>query len=469
MRSALIPLVLGLFLAQAASAEPGDYGPLQTLRNVRFPPPADHPVRSEQAGGPFPLQSNPPEFEDGFEPGRYLQWQTIQLHPDTGAVCGNGSPYKFFVNRAPNTRNMVIYMEGGGACWDYAGCTGSIFLGARNPNGIPDDYMSLANPAASLVSPFIFRMHPWSRTKVQEWTLVYIPYCTGDIYAGNRMAIYENPDPTGLPLVWYHNGLRNMRATLAWLKNNLPRPVQLLSVGCSAGGDGALASYFHLRRDLAPDFGYLLNDSGPIYPAFDDPGSGPWWSIRLHARIREAWGLDAVQEDGISPIQWMRQELPTFNPENLGSIYRGLAERYPRDRMGHTHFWQDFNNSRYSYEPFYDVIASQPDPALRELFIRLMWYADTVNLVEELDGLDNFGFYVPFFRDLNDSHCATIVDFQNADIQEAGLELDDFLEDLLDGRGPVMEAVELDGEADLNKPFNFLYFLVNQLLAGTVP
>src|SRR5690606_10528792 len=136
----------------------------------------------------------------------------------------------------PNTSNMLIYMEGGGACWDYASCSGQTGVsGARNPDGIPDDYLALLNPGASLVSPLVFRDHPWSRVKTQNWNLVYVPYCTGDIYAGDRIAEYPNPDG-GPPLIWHHNGLRNVRAVLSWIRDNLQRPAQLLSSGCSAGG-----------------------------------------------------------------------------------------------------------------------------------------------------------------------------------------------------------------------------------------
>ncbi|MEO7404647.1 MAG: hypothetical protein ABIU95_13345 [Burkholderiales bacterium] len=68
----------------------------------------------------------------------------MQLAPETGAVCGNGSPYKFFVNRVPSSSNPVIYFERGGACWDYESCSGKLgVLGARNPNGIADGYLMI--------------------------------------------------------------------------------------------------------------------------------------------------------------------------------------------------------------------------------------------------------------------------------------------------------------------------------------
>lgn len=69
--------------------------------------------------------------------------------------------------------------------------------------------------------------------------MVYVPYCTGDIYSGDKVAVYDNPQAAQPPLVWHHNGLRNTRAVVAWLKNNLQRPAQLLTTGCSAGGGQA--------------------------------------------------------------------------------------------------------------------------------------------------------------------------------------------------------------------------------------
>lgn len=217
--------IAALALATPAHAELGDYSFWKTLLNLTAPPSADNKVTPEQASGPYPLLNNPGGFDSGFRPASYYAWQTVQLAPQTGAVCGNGSPYKFFVNRVPNTSNTIIYLEGGGACWDHASCSGqSGIRGARNPDGIPDDYMSLLNPGASLVSPLVVRLHPWTRAKPQNWNMVYVPYCTGDIYSGDKVAIYEDPQGQQPPLVWHHNGLRNTRAVVAWLKNNLPRP-----------------------------------------------------------------------------------------------------------------------------------------------------------------------------------------------------------------------------------------------------
>ncbi len=455
MRKSLL-VVLCLFFTTPSYAEFGDYDLPTTIFNLFAPFGGDNPVTPEQMTGDYPLLGNPAGFADGYDPGGWLSWQTVQLHPSTGAVCGNGSPYKFFVNRVPNTSNTVIYMEGGGACWDYESCKGGS-LGARNPNGIPDDYLDLSNPATSLVSPFVFRFNPWSQTKVQAWNTVYIPYCTGDLYTGDKIAVYDKADGTD-SIVWHHNGLRNVRAALAWLKNNVPRPGQALMTGCSAGGGGAVTNYAHLREDLDAPLSFLINDSGPIYPAPDggDPADFP--SLPLQQLVREAWGLD----DG--PMVELAARLPGFDNTDLGSLNAALAARFPNDRLGHTHFLADLVYSRYSYERFYDEIANAPNEQARNALLTERWTKDTVNLFAEVIPLTNYGIYVPFYRNLNNSHCSTIVDFENGDIQEQALELEDFINSVLDGNGPVLQAIESDRTADPAKPFNLLYFFIDQLL-----
>ncbi|WP_408950414.1 pectin acetylesterase-family hydrolase [Lysobacter sp. Hz 25] len=443
-------------------AEQGDYGFFETIRNLFSPPKADNKVQPAQRSGQYPLLSRDAARADGFDPGAYYQWQTVQLPAETGAVCGNGSPYKIFVNRVPDTTNTIIYMEGGGACWDYASCSGQGGVrGARNPNGVPDDYMKLLNPGASLVSPFVTRVSPFDGVKTQGWNMVYVPYCTGDLYGGDKVAVYNDPSGQAQPLVWHHNGLRNSRALTAWLKDNLPRPGQMLSTGCSAGGAGSLINYDPLRRDLAPSRAFLIDDSGPIFPTPRNGDPAQYPSQPLMAHIRGAWGLDAPN----GPLAYLASGLPQLDLDELGSIYPALANKHGNDRLGATHFWQDLNYSSYSYERFHDDIQSAPNQAAKEALIHAKWGSDTQRLSERLNGLDNFGGYFPQYRALNESHCTTIVDFKNGDVQEQSLELKHFIDSVLDGSGKVRDASEQNDSRDKAKPFNLLYWLVDQLLA----
>lgn len=457
LRSIVVILSMSLCFSAPVYAETGDYSFWQTLKNLVKPRKADNPVTWQQRQGDYPLLTNPSSFDDDFSPGRYRSWQKIDLHPSTGAVCGNGTPYKFFVNRVAQSSNTLVYFEGGGACWDYDTCSGNAgILGARNADGIPDNYMGILSPATSLVSPFVFRLNPWTRVKTQKWNIVYVPYCTGDIYFGDKVSVYEDPAGEADPLVWHHNGLRNGRAVTAWLKNNLQQPGQLMMTGCSAGGAGSMTNYHPMRRDIAARKSFLLNDSGPIHETLDpqDP------SHNLGQLIFPAWGLSEGDE---SPMNYLSAGLPAMDANDPSTIYKGLSEKYYADRMGMTYFWDDYNYSRYSYERFFDDIRNEQDDDVKRDKILDLWHIDTETTLENLSQLDNFGYYMPRFRDLNDSHCSTIVQFQNADIQEAGLELDDFVDNILDGSGDVMKASEDDTEADYNKGFNLLYWALKNL------
>ncbi len=175
--------------------------------------------------GSFPLIPNPTSFNDGFDPRRFGKWQQVELHPYTGATCGNGSPYKFYVNLARGTTNLSINFEPGGACWDYASCKGEKGIsGARNINGIPDNYMNKLETA--YLTPFLYRDHYRDEFPAQDWIQVFLPYCTGDVHAGDRTVVYKDSNGQGKSYVWHHRGVRNSRAVVAWLRENLSQPEQ---------------------------------------------------------------------------------------------------------------------------------------------------------------------------------------------------------------------------------------------------
>ena len=63
-----------------------------------------------------------------FVPPEYGSW--VKFEPE-GAVCANGSQYKYFVNFSETSKNVVIFLEGGNACSSYASCTS----GSLSPSG----------------------------------------------------------------------------------------------------------------------------------------------------------------------------------------------------------------------------------------------------------------------------------------------------------------------------------------------
>lgn len=390
----------------------------------------------------------------------YFQWDTVELPASSGASCGNGTPYRFFVNRNPFNKDTVVVYEGGGACWDQKACLGQGKLSASNPNGIPADYLSQFNTAAyGLVTPFSSRLNPFQSVRTQGWNMVYLPYCTGDVHTGSLLKVYTDADPAN-PRVQFHRGQANVRGAAQWIRANMGRPAQLLLTGFSAGGVGSTATYPLMRDTLQPTGrASLLADSGPLFPAprSSTPAQHP--SLLLHNRIRSAWGLDAP---GGMVTQFAG--LPGFNTDDLGSITGTLATRYPNDRFGYMVFELDGNFSSFSYEKFYTAISGAPNDDARRAELYGRWFRDISQWLPAINSFANVAYHVPFYRPFNDSHCLTIVDFSGTGIEERGInDLSAFVDNTLD-RGTPMRNVESDWVSDLSRPVSFALTLLSVVL-----
>jgi hypothetical protein len=340
----------------------------------------------------------------------YGVWEKVE---PPGAVCGDGSQYKFFVNYSETSNNLVIAFEPGGACWDYESCSGkSGIRGAANVDGLEDDHAEIA----PFMVPFFQRFY--DDTPTPDWNFVYVPYCTGDVHSGNNVITYEDPDGIEPDLVFHHNGHDNVQKIIQWMAGEFESVPQMLVTGCSAGGAGSTINYYDIRNGMpGVERAYLLADSGPIFP--NSVNSKP-----LHDKVRVSWNIDPLLE----------QYPGTFDGNDFGTINTMLATEFPEDRFAITYFRRDYNYSLYSYERFYDY----PDKET----IHQMWWEDTQLLIEQFDQRDNLAYYLPYWRLLNDSHCDTLITFAGSEIQEADITLDQYVLDLVDDKKPLQSYVE---------------------------
>ncbi|MBI5924356.1 MAG: hypothetical protein HY836_02045 [Aquabacterium sp.] len=392
----------------------------------------------------------------------YLKWEMVELPASSGASCGNGTPYRFFVNRTPFTSKTVVMYEGGGACWEKGTCENKAgtLLGAVNPDGIPTNYMSDWNRQAhlGLVTPFTTRVNPLTSTQTQSWNIVYLTYCTGDVHAGNKVTTYT--DDAG-SVAWYHRGAVNAKAVSNWMAANLPKPDVLLLTGFSAGGTGSTVNFPYMRTVTKANKAALLADSGPLFwaPRNSTPEQSP--SLPLHNKIREVWGLD--EPNGLATE--LITKYPTAgDTNNLGSMTAGLSKIFPNDRIGYAMFQEDTNYSAFSYEKFYTEISGAATPEARLAALNSRWRQDINTMVAHLPAGPNLGYYLPNYREINGAHCLTIVTFGDTGIKEAKLAgVGTFLDNLLDfsGKKPVIRSLELSRE---KAPATSLTDLVAQLI-----
>lgn len=385
----------------------------------------------------------------------YFAWERVDLPAASGASCGNGSPYRFFVNRTPFTTKTVVIMEGGGACFDQNACLwkGS-FFGGSNSNGIATNYMTgllsnlkntsgspfaVINQGAVGLTPFAARVSS-AKVQTQSWNIVYMPQCTGDVYTGNKVNVYADAD-SSRPLTYFHRGDVNSRQVASWIASNLPRPEHLLMYGFSAGAIGVTAHYGDFRDAIQPRKAALLADSGPLFqaPAGGSPAQYP--SLPLHTRIRGAWGLD--EPTGIV-TRLVRHYPGLGDPNNLASLNTAMAKVFPQDRMGHTLLQADVVFAAYSYDKFFPEIQAEPSIDKRNAMRLVKWQKEITPWLQDMGPHANIGYYIPYSRPgAFHSHSTTMFSFNGTDIPEAGLSsVTRFVDNLLDGSGPVMRAVE---------------------------
>jgi hypothetical protein len=330
-------------------------------------------------------------IETVVDGGNNYAWQRVEL---PGTFCSNGSQYRFWYYDSPTSDNLLISFEGGGACWDYQTCSGQAgLLGAANPNGIPTDYITQFK--AKYVSPLVNGADPGIPFRAKKdiatkgFDVVYMPYCTGDVHVGNNVVTYHDPAGQNPPIVFRHVGYNNTRAALDFLRVRFPNINKLLVTGFSAGGVASSAVFYQARRTLVPSRAYLLNDSGPIFPA----PSSSYHSRPLHQLITSQWALTTLYN-----------QLPaSFNPNDFGSANAMVATEFPNDRMAYTGYSSDYNFSRFSYERFY--------PGITQSGILSRWRQDQTNLINQIKNYANWSYHVPWHRPINDSHCSAIITF----------------------------------------------------------
>ncbi|HET6332269.1 MAG TPA: pectin acetylesterase-family hydrolase [Polyangiales bacterium] len=380
------------------------------------------PCEPQPAATPSPARCSANPEDTSLPPCE--QWAKVE---PAGAVCSDGSQYKFFINFTTRSDNLVVMFEPGGACWDYESCSGGQ-RGAANPHGIPDDHMSNAQ--------YLNLLRRTDDNPARDYNFVFVSYCTGDVHAGDKVATYA--DPAGGPALTYrHVGLANSQKVVDYLAERFPTVPQLLVTGCSAGGIGALQNYAFFRNGLTgTQCGYLLDDSGP---SFHSDGN----SKQLQAIVRTAWNLDTLFARLSAAVDVPEPDFGT----DFGRLNTALADHFPSDRIALTAYRMDFNYSLYSYERFF--------PGSTPADIHDYFWQDLQALLETYDTRANLGYYVPYFRHDNCSHCVSIppidhdtdiiltMPWLGSEISAAGATLRTYVEQLLDDRQPLPRIVEM--------------------------
>lgn len=217
-----------------------------------------------------------------------------------GATCRDGSQAGFGLSlgAAASASKMMIFLEGGGACFNPITCgTNPAKVGGKSANGGILDRTRTENPVA-------------------DWTYVYVPYCTGDVHAGNNPAgTVANVGGTQRFV-----GYANMGLYLQKLVATFPQTARVLLTGVSAGGFGAAANYGQTAKAFPDVPVNLVDDSGPAMrsPALARCLQDQWSALwKLDTTLIAECGADCVGK-----------------PDALFAAGKEWTKRRPNDAQG---------------------------------------------------------------------------------------------------------------------------------------
>lgn len=171
-----------------------------------------------------------------------------------GSTCANGQPTGLGISPGAASGDVVVYFQGGGACWDAAGCIGPFPTASHLASG----YGAAAFAAeGDLASPAFDR----AAGPFKAASFVFVPYCTGDIHAGDAQRVY---DYAGLSRAIHHAGGANTALFLRRLAATFPGPRRIFVAGTSAGGYGAQVNYPRFAEAFPQAEIHLLADSAQL-------------------------------------------------------------------------------------------------------------------------------------------------------------------------------------------------------------
>ena len=189
-----------------------------------------------------------------------LTWTFVDF-PDT--QCRDGTPAGLAVSLNSDSDKVMIFLDGGGACFDTLTCAGNL---ANVSTQRDERTMGIFNRARS-------------ENPVQDWNIVFVPYCTGDVHGGTN----EDGMIDGLPQKFV--GRLNLEKFLHRIVPTFSGSSQVLLTGSSAGGFGAALNLELVQWAFGDTPVTAIDDSGP-------PMSSEYVPECLQERWRTVWGFD---------------------------------------------------------------------------------------------------------------------------------------------------------------------------------
>jgi hypothetical protein len=346
------------------------------------------------------LACGPVTYDDDL-PAPPAAGEWIEIEPGGDTICSDGTPYRFFV-RGGDPERVIIDFRGGGACWDSNTCTAADIL-YTSQAGRLDDFLAFldAGGLGGIFDP---------EGDYADWTIIHLPYCTGDIHWGDAVQDYL-PD-----LRVHHKGFVNAQSALSWVYSRYSGPDTILVSGCSAGAYGAALHSAYVADHYDDASITVLADSGAGIITED-----------FLIESLPNWGAQPNLPPFIEALQRPVEEL------SLPELYIAVGQQFPEMRLAQTATHYDADQIFY-----FTAMGGAPE----------MWPAMFEASLEQISTAlpDSFRYYVP----PGPVHCVTPYPFFY-EREVNGVALSAWLTDLIEADGPPA-SVRCEGAACCDDP-----------------
>ena len=248
-------------------------------------------------------------------------------------MCMDGSPYHFFARRG-TVNKLVMYYQGGGACWEKLTCsvpacdTNVDVDGGDNPNNRSSGFADRDD----------------SRNPFRDWHTVFVSYCGCDIHFGDAAQDYAGSENDPNPLHVEHRGFHNARAAEKWAREHFIAPETVFVTGSSAGAYGA---WFH---------GPLLHDAWPAadFHILADAGNGVITEEFLDESFPN-WNFEGNLPDDIPEVRDVLDQ-------GLGitGYTEVIAKEFPETNWAH--YSTAFDGGAGGQTGFYNIMLNDNNP-----------------------------------------------------------------------------------------------------------
>ena len=224
----------------------------------------------------------------------------------------NGESMGYGVILNPNSTKLVVFLDGGGACFNGLTC-----------NQNPDSYSKEDFLKGIVSNKSLLINRSSNENQFKDWNLVFVPYATGDVHSGtNSSGNVPNNGPKNQNMV----GFNNFTIVLEDLKDYFDSNgtiTELVFMGSSAGGYGVLSNTFQLTDILAKNIPTtVIVDAAPVFmdKSILSPCLFDIWNSDSLWNINSAYPQDldeTVQNDYDFDIQklyeYLSLKLPNVN------------------------------------------------------------------------------------------------------------------------------------------------------------